>query len=219
MTAREEILKALRAAPIRRMPPRPAVPPFAETGMTKEALVECFATRLVSEGGAVRRAGDPQGVRDALGKVVQEEGIQRVMTTTDGMIASLRLQAWGKDLGIQVATPLDYPDRNAFKDAVFAVDAGITAVDFAVAESGTLVILHDRAQARLVSLAPPIHIAVVPVARVFPTHEHMMGETFGEGRRPSHVTFITGPSMTADIQATPFRGMHGPRKLVAILLG
>ncbi len=52
-----------------------------------------------------------------------------------------------------------------------------------------------------------------------------MGENVTEilyGKRkntPNHFTFITGPSMTADIQATPFKGMHGPRKLEIILIG
>ena len=36
---------------------------------------------------------------------------------------------------------------------------------------------------------------------------------------PSHCTFITGPSMTADIQGVPFKGMHGPKQLEVILIG
>jgi L-lactate dehydrogenase complex protein LldG len=186
--------------------------------LSREGLVERFKTRLAAEGGTVLEAKDLEGVRPVLAEAAQAEGIQRIMAASDPLVASLGLHAWGKDLGIQVSTPLDYADRDGFKDAVFGADAGVTAADFAVAESGTLVIVHDRCQARLVSLAPPIHIAIVPASRVVPTHESAVGAAFAEGRRPSQVTLITGPSMTADIQATFFRGMHGPKKLIAILV-
>jgi L-lactate dehydrogenase complex protein LldG len=36
---------------------------------------------------------------------------------------------------------------------------------------------------------------------------------------PSQFVFITGPSMTGDIQGVLFKGMHGPRRVIAILVG
>ena len=49
----------------------------------------------------------------------------------------------------------------ASKAAAFNADVGITGVDYAIAETGT-VVLHPRAGvSRLLSLAPPTHIAVL----------------------------------------------------------
>ena len=112
-------------------------------------------------------------------------------------------------------------DRKAFKDVVFdEVNVGITGVDYAIAESGTLCLIHTRNQARLVSLAPIIHVAVVPADRLYPTYESVIEVIMASGEQlPSQITFITGPSMTGDIQGIPFKGMHGPKKLMVMLIG
>jgi L-lactate dehydrogenase complex protein LldG len=99
-------------------------------------------------------------------------------------------------------------------------EAGVTGVDFAIAESGTLCLIHGRNQPRLVSLAPLIHIALLPLERLYPVYEDAIDRIFGsKGNLPSQVTLITGPSMTADIQGVPFKGMHGPKRLVVIIIG
>ena len=93
-------------------------------------------------------------------------------------------------------------------------------MDFAIAESGTIGLIHNKDQPRLTSLAPIHHIAVVPIDRLVPVYEDVTEILFDQrDTTPKHFTFITGPSMTADIQATPFKGMHGPRKLEIIMIG
>ncbi len=69
-------------------------------------------------------------------------------------------------------------------------------------------------------MAPILHIALVPVESFRPVYESVTREVF-EGREaiPSQLTFITGPSLTGDIRGIPFRGMHGPRRVIAILIG
>ncbi|HSR13810.1 MAG TPA: LUD domain-containing protein, partial [Thermodesulfobacteriota bacterium] len=114
----------------------------------------------------------------------------------------------------------------AFRDAVFdQVQAGITGADFGVAESGTLGLIHRRDQARLVSLAPILHIAVLPAERICAVYEQVAERVFGtQGPGgwpplPSQFVFITGPSMTGDIEGVLFKGMHGPRKVIVIIVG
>jgi len=80
----------------------------------------------------------------------------------------------------------------------------------------------SRDQARLVSLAPILHIAIVPVDRIYPVYEEVVEKIFGNdvgAPLPSQFVFITGPSMTGDIQGQLFKGMHGPRKIIVILVG
>jgi L-lactate dehydrogenase complex protein LldG len=156
-----------------------------------------------------------------LAEIVEAEQIKKVMATTDDVISLLDLPSWGKENDVDILHPTDFEDRDSFKRAVFEeVQAGITGADYAIAESGTLVLAHDAKQSRLVSLAPITHIAVVPVERLRPVYEHATDEIFGERENvPSQVSFITGPSMTGDIQGVPFKGMHGPKKLFVILVG
>ena len=184
-------------------------------------MIKIFSKNLADETVIVHQAKDRREALEKLSQIAQEEGLKKVMITTDDVVASLDLAAWGKENNVQVMTPQDFASRDSFRDAVFLeADAGVTGADFAVAESGTLGLIHNKDQARLVSLAPILHIAIVPVERIVAVYEQVMEKVFGKKENlPSQFCFITGPSMTADIRGIPFKGMHGPRKVIVILLG
>ena len=100
---------------------------------------------------------------------------------------------------------------------IFAFDVGITTAQAAIAETGTLVLDSARERHRLVSLVPPVHIAIVDGATIYGT----LGETLsmlqnGEELSPA-ITFITGPSRTGDIELTLTIGVHGPQELYVII--
>jgi L-lactate dehydrogenase complex protein LldG len=220
-SVRDEILAKLRAAPNAAVPTRPTLPPYKTLSMDQEQLIAEFTARLAEETVVVHRVKDFQAARDKLTEVAVEEGLKKVMTSTDDVISKLDLTAWGKKNDIRVMTPRDFPDRYSYRDAVFdQAQAGITGADFAVAESATIGLIHNKDQARLVSLAPILHIAIVPVDRIVPVYEQVIAKVFREkGQYPSQFVFITGPSMTGDIQGVLFKGMHGPRKVIVILVG
>jgi L-lactate dehydrogenase complex protein LldG len=219
-SARDEILGRLKAAPKAEIPTRPLLPPQKEASLGKEELIDQFVEMFTAETGIVHRARDNGRALETLTEIARQEGLKSVMVSADAIVTALDLPAWGSAVGVKVVSPRDFKGRDDFKDAVFdGVEAGITGVDFAVAESGTLGLIHDRDQARLISLAPILHIAVVPVERVVPVYEPVVERVFAEERPPSQFVFITGPSMTGDIQGQLFKGMHGPRRVIAILVG
>jgi L-lactate dehydrogenase complex protein LldG len=100
---------------------------------------------------------------------------------------------------------------------LFHVDVGITSVQAAIAETGTLVLDSACERHRLISLVPPVHIAIVEASRIYET----IGETLARLRSDKEispaVTFITGPSRTADIELTLAIGVHGPQELFVIV--
>ncbi|MGE5253751.1 MAG: LutC/YkgG family protein [Planctomycetaceae bacterium] len=220
-SARDEILAKLRAAPKAEVPTRPPLPAYKTISMDREQLIAEFTARLAEEAVVVHRVKDLREALERLTMVAGEEGLKKVMTSTDDVISRLDLAAWGRKNGVQVMTPRDFPDRYSYRDAVFdQAQAGITGADFALAESATIGIIIDKDQARLVSVAPILHIAIVPVDRVVPVYEEAIEKVFGKkGEYPSQFVFITGPSMTGDIQGVLFKGMHGPRKVIIILVG
>ncbi|NTU49247.1 MAG: LUD domain-containing protein [Syntrophobacteraceae bacterium] len=220
-SVRDEILAKLRAAPKAEIPARPSLPPYKTLAMDREQLIAEFIARLAEEAVAVHRVKDFPEVLDRLTVIALEEGMKKIMTSTDDVISRLDLAGWGKKNDIQVMTPRDFPDRYSYRDAVFdQAQAGITGADFAVAESATIGLIHNKDQARLVSLAPILHIAIVPVDRIVPLYEQVIEKVFAKkGEYPSQFVFITGPSMTGDIQGVLFKGMHGPRKVIVILVG
>lgn len=220
-TARDEILSKLKSAPREAVAPRPERPVLKERSLTQDELIEMFSKHLAQETGVVHRVKDRREVLEKLSQIAQEEGLKKVMAATDDIVASLNLVDWGRKSHVQVMTPRDFGNRDSYVDAVFdEADAGVTGADFAVAESGTLGLVHNRDRARLVSLAPILHIAIVPVERIVAVYEQVLEKVFGKKEYlPSQFCFITGPSMTADIRGIPFKGMHGPRKVIVILMG
>lgn len=220
-TARDEILTCLKAAPRIAAPARPQIPPLKELAWDRKELIDRFTAAVTEQTGVVHRAKDTPEVMAKLAAIAADQALTTVMVSTDEIIVSLDLRKWGKDNHIEVLCADVDTDRKAFKDAAFQrAQAGITGVDFAVAESGTLVLCHDKSQPRLISLAPIFHIALVPLERLVAVYENATDSLFGsDAQPPRHITFITGPSMTADIQGIPFRGMHGPRRLEVILIG
>jgi L-lactate dehydrogenase complex protein LldG len=104
------------------------------------------------------------------------------------------------------------------KQDLFNFDVGITSAQGGIAETGTLVLDSSVEQNRLVSLVPPIHIAILDASKIFAT----LGETLtvlqssGTELSPA-ITFITGPSRTADIELTLAIGVHGPQELYVII--
>jgi L-lactate dehydrogenase complex protein LldG len=217
---RDEILSRLRTARSVEVPQRIELPPPYEAALTREERIEKFAVKLGEQTGLFYRTPDNAGILEILGEIVSQENLKNVMASEDALISSLDLNSWGREHGVAVSLPHDFKDRETFKDAIFNhADAGITVADFAVAESGTLAIVHDKTNARLLSLAPILHIAVVKAENVVPVYESVIEAAFSNGQGPSQICFITGPSMTGDIQGQMFKGMHGPRKLIVIMVG
>ena len=220
-SAREEILKKLKAAGEKAVPFRPDMPALNELSLAGEELVAKFRREVTAQTGMVHRGEDKRRALSELTAIVQAEGISTVMVSKDDVVTALELPAWGRKTGVKVLNSRDFTDRDRFKCAVFEkAQAGITGADFAVAESGTIGLIHNKNQPRLISLAPVHHIAILPLDRLVPVYENVTETLYGQRQiAPNHFTFITGPSMTGDIQAKLFKGMHGPKKLEIILIG
>ena len=101
---------------------------------------------------------------------------------------------------------------------LFSYDLGITTAQAAIAETGTLVLDSKCERHRLVSLLPPVHIAIVEADKICLTLAEALLDLRSSGQDISAtVTFVTGPSRTADIELTLAIGVHGPQKLFVII--
>jgi L-lactate dehydrogenase complex protein LldG len=95
---------------------------------------------------------------------------------------------------------------------------GITSADYCIAETGTLVLKTAPGNERIVSLLPSIHVAVIKLEQVIADFKELYTlldkdlKDSPEGIE-NGMTFITGPSKTADIEATMVHGAHGPREV------
>lgn len=98
-------------------------------------------------------------------------------------------------------------------------DVGISQLEIAVAETGSLANDVTNVDARLVASLPTIHLALVPLEGLTATLEDALLKLYNNGRVPSHLCFTTGPSRTSDIERVLTIGVHGPEKLLIVFVG
>ncbi|MBC8406225.1 MAG: lactate utilization protein [Planctomycetes bacterium] len=104
------------------------------------------------------------------------------------------------------------------REGLLACDAGLTTAQIGIAESGTMALIGDVEKHRLVSLVPPIHVALLKRENIVGTMSEALSMLHQDGLPSSLITFITGPSRTADIELQLVLGVHGPRELRVVLI-
>jgi len=114
-------------------------------------------------------------------------------------------------------------DFARIRNQITASFMGVTSADFCLAETATLVLRTRPGQARAVSLVPSIHVAVIKLEQVLANLQELYAVLNKEIAEKSDdltncMTFISGPSKTADIELTMVHGAHGPRELHIIVI-
>jgi len=212
-TAREAILAALRARSAGDAPEveRTGRTPGTPAGLDSPAArVARFRQRLEEVGGVVREVPTREAALDAVREIVTQLGARDVAASDGPLVAALRIQ-----LGSEVAVFDGWRDR----ERLLACDLGISGVQGAIAETGTLVLDSALERNRLVSLVPPVHVALVERSQIVATLGDALAACRRAGRTPAALTFITGPSRTADIELTLVVGVHGPKELYVLIVG
>jgi L-lactate dehydrogenase complex protein LldG len=101
-------------------------------------------------------------------------------------------------------------------------DVGITFSDITLAESATVTLFNDKNNGRSISLLPKTYIAIIPkrtlVPRMTQAANQIHEATHKGGDVASYVSFISGPSNSADIEMNLIVGVHGPVKATYILV-
>lgn len=118
--------------------------------------------------------------------------------------------------GVEVVVWRELED---FREVAAEADVGLSTAEWAIAETGSLVIEGGPAKGRSVTLLPPAHVAVVPVDRVLATVPEAIEKYAADGRVPANLTFHTGPSKSGDIEMTLAVGVHGPGEVHVVLVG
>ncbi len=147
---------------------------------------------------------------------------KQIMRWSDPLLESLVLEKLlPADIAVKVvpeAEGFGESERQDFRREVIASYIGITTADYLLADTASIVLLGGKGRARSVSLVPSIHIAVVPAERIVGSYRRMLS-SLNARTLPSNVTVITGPSKTADIEATLVHGAHGPREMHLFVVG
>lgn len=184
----------------------------------RAALLAQFESELRPIGVRVHQASSIDSAADHIARIALERKAKTVVAADAEVVERIDLRNKLRSIGIRYVTEASDADLRSI-----AIDAGIgvSGVDYALADTGTLVLLAHKGQPRSISLVPPVHIAIVKADQVV----HGLDDLFGLLRSEkgvndlgSAVTFITGPSRTADIELTLVVGVHGPQELHVVIM-
>ncbi|HUH61804.1 MAG TPA: LUD domain-containing protein, partial [Terracidiphilus sp.] len=107
-------------------------------------------------------------------------------------------------------------DRQLEAAEIEQTEGVVTAAFCGVANSGTIVLHHSPPEGRrILTLLPDWHLCTLRASQVVETFPEYFSRC---EQAPALVTWISGPSATADIEMTRIKGVHGPRFLVVILV-
>lgn len=190
-----------------------------------ETLIEAAAPINLS----VVPCDDTKAVTAAIAQVVRDKDPEwgdkkHVAAWKHPLIESLNLTDALFDQGVPVVfADLQKIDADSLRQRIIESYIGITSADFCMADTATLVMRTRPGQARSISLLPSIHMAVIELDQIIADLKELYAllkwePQAGKEGLTNCMTFISGPSKTADIEATMVHGAHGPREVYIFVI-
>ena len=218
--SRESFMRRVRDALGRGRTASVAPPPVVDESIARLAgpdddPVALFTERAIEVGMAVRSVALDAAKVYAVDRLKEAGATHFVASAREGSPAAEVIAAV-KAAGLQW---IDGSEASSL-DPQFDADAGITDVDAALAETGTLICNSGSGRSRGPSLVARIHLAVIEpddiVPDMFDYWPTMAQKSPAE--LPSSQAFITGPSKTADIEGELITGVHGPGEVLVLIV-
>lgn len=205
------ITRSLGRTSIQTPPPPPRADPSVARLQGPDDIVAVFRRRATDAKMNVIDASEAT-LANGLVELLRARGARSVVLAPCTLFSQLELVTRIRGAEIKAANWTE-----TTLDATYDVDAGITDVYRAIAETGSIVVRESVEHGRAVSLVPPIHIAVVRKSQIVPDLLDLMADVSNDGSA-SGIVIITGPSKTADIEMNLVTGVHGPGEVHIFLI-
>lgn len=120
---------------------------------------------------------------------------------------------------VLVNASIDVHDGD-FRKAGNFPGAGVTFCNFAMADTGTVVLESTMENIRLATTLPEKHFVIVDPETILEDNLAAVPPMtqMHTGSEPRFVAYVTGPSRTADIERVLTIGCHGPRELHILVI-
>jgi L-lactate dehydrogenase complex protein LldG len=169
-----------------------------------------FETRAKNVSAEVFRVATAAEAQAVLVELAKSLGAKKVVAVDCPLSKAAGAGEALKSAGLEVYTAPN--DIAAHADTA---DLGVSGVEFGVAETGSVLQDAFAVESRLVSTLPPVHAVFLSSGNIVPAMADAIGvvaKVFDHG----YISFITGPSRTADIERVLTIGVHGPGRFIII---
>ena len=186
-------------------------------------LVEGLCQTATARGWHVERASGTEQVIAHVVRVAGDLGASLVVRSAQEVFDGLPVDGALAQRGVTTTVMGGEAtgEREVMRQAAVDGQLGITGVDYAIAETGSVVLLPSPRLSRLTSLLPPVHLAIVRPQEVLGTLDDFFLlrrlDFYERGRMAPYINFVTGPSRTADIEQQIVIGVHGPGEVHMVI--
>lgn len=183
-------------------------------------LAARFAHEIEAVSGHFLGTLDAGAAAERVAVLAREAGV-RSAAVGEGVVTEMHLFTRAlEDAGCEVIRPGRVADgeRAALREKLAQCDLGVAEAHYAIASTGTFAVLTAEARPNAITLLPALSVIIAHVDRLVPDLALALA-AFGTDTIASHrVSFITGPSRTADIEKRIVLGVHGPKQLYGAII-
>lgn len=110
--------------------------------------------------------------------------------------------------------------EGSFRDQGRSAQGGLTGINFAMADTGTLALESTAEEIRLATMLPEKQFALLDPSKIYADALEVVPVLRQLHQRSprNYVAYMTGPSRTADIERVLTIGVHGAKQLVILLV-
>jgi L-lactate dehydrogenase complex protein LldG len=181
------------------------LPPTFNTGDGR--LFDRFATELQKVGGEARSVRSYE-LADTFAEIASDCSTAAVASGVGRYLA--RIEEGLRRAGCELVEPS--------RDFAASADLGVTGAALGVASTGSILLPMGPDAPRVVSLLPPLHVVLLDEDRLVPGFEELFQELPRYAAERAQTVLITGPSRTGDIEVQLVRGVHGPVRVVVLVV-
>lgn len=174
-----------------------------------------FLEELEALGGHGRRVGGLEEARDYVVGLARSSGARLLVRWDVEELERLGADGPLREAGVEVAVWRELED---FREVAGRADIGLSTAEWAIAETGSLVLESGPGKGRAVAILPPTYVAVVPVERLVRTVSEAIRMYAKRNSLPQNLCFHTGPSRSGDIEQSLATGVHGPGEVHVLLV-
>ena len=215
MNSRDTILHRIRTALADRpeVPLPPACEVWPRENPDTNTMLDRFEKELTDVSGEMIRCGSLDDARAKLSQLMDAESWS-TLASVDKPAAHALLDAMPSE-------KIAWSRPNWEAPTLADVPAGLVVADTLLADTGSCVVACGTAQERLLCYLPPTCIVLAKadqLAEHLPAAWDDLAQRAADESTRGEFVIITGPSRTADIEKILILGVHGPKRLVVLLI-
>jgi len=179
--------------------------------VNREENIKLFMEKAEAVSAEVHRVASISEAKKKFLEIVKTLSPKQIVAVNGELVKKIDLPTAAKKVGAKLFT-------KQLRFYAPEADLGVSEMELGIAETGSVAQDATDMGKRLVSTLPPVHLAFLHAKTIVPTLRDAIAKAGEKGGPAPYWAIITGPSRTADIERVLTIGVHGPSRLIIILL-